>query len=97
MDGEYKFLCLYYEKVPIAIQSGHSWKMKMAVLHRKAVRRMLNRDKAHSWEEVTSVLNNYSKKLERSGYSSSTRADIIRSAIPELKENEKGRQGERKQ
>ena len=88
---------MYYEKVPILIQSAHSWKMKMAVVHRKAVRRMLNTDKAHSWEEVRSVLNNYFKKVERSGYSSSTRADIIRSAIPELKENEKGRQGERKQ
>ena len=38
-------------------------------------------DKDHSWEEVTSLLNKYSRKLERSGYSSSTRADIIRSAI----------------
>ena len=68
-------------KFTIPIQSAHSWKMKMAVLHREAVRRMLNMDKDHSWEEVTSVLNKYSRKLERSGYSSSTRADIIRSAI----------------
>ena len=72
-------------KFTIPIQSAHSWKMKMAVLHREAVRRMLNMDKDHSWEEVTSVLNKYSRKLERSGYSSSTRADIIRSAIQTYK------------
>ena len=68
-------------KFTIPVQSAHSWKMKMAVLHREAVRRMLNMDKLHSWEEVTATLNKYSKKLERSGYSANVRADVIRSSI----------------
>ena len=76
----------YYEKpmnskYTIPVQSAHSWKMKMAVLHREGVRRLLNMDKLHSWDEIVKTLNEYSKKLERSGYSSSTRADVIRAAI----------------
>ena len=35
----------------------------------------------HSWDKVVETLNEYSKKLERSGYSSSTRADVIKAAI----------------
>ena len=53
--------------------------MKMAVLRR--VRRILNIDRLHSWDENVAVMNKYSKKLERSGYSSYTRADIIKALI----------------
>ena len=53
----------------------------MAVLHRKGVRRLLNMDKLHSWDEFVKTLNEYSKKLERSGYSARTRADVIQAAI----------------
>ena len=76
----------YYEKpmnskFTIPVQSAHSWKMKMAVLHREGVRRLLNMDRLHSWEEVVGTMNKYSKKLQRSGYSSIPRADIIKAAI----------------
>ena len=76
----------YYEKpmnskFTIPVQSAHSWKMKMAVLHREGVRRLLNMDRLHPWSEVVETLNNYSKKLERSGYSASTRADVLRASI----------------
>ena len=83
---ENKVRFTYYEKpmsskFTIPVQSAHSWRMKMAVLHREAVRRMLNMDKLHSWQEVTATLNIFSKKLERSGYPASVRADVVRSAI----------------
>ena len=68
-------------KFTIPVQSAHSWKMKMAVLHREAVRRLLNMDRLHSWAEVVETLNRYSRKLERSGYSARSRADIIRASI----------------
>ena len=80
----------YYEKpmnskFTIPVQSAHSWKMKMAVLHREGVRRLLNMDKLHSWDENVAVMNQYSKKLERSGYSSNTRADVIKASIQTYK------------
>ena len=53
----------------------------MAVLHREGVRRLLNMDKLHSWDENVAVMNKYSKKLERSGYSSNTRADVLKASI----------------
>ena len=52
-------------------------------------------DRIHSWEEVVDTMNQYSRKLERSGYKSSTREDIIRSAIQTYRrmrgEEEEGR------
>ena len=68
-------------KVTSPVQSAHSWKMKMAVLHREGVRRFLNMDRLHSWEEVVGTMIKYSKKLQRSGYSSIPWADIIKAAI----------------
>ena len=38
-------------------------------------------DRLHSGDENVAVRNKYSKKLERSGYSSNTRADVIKASI----------------
>ena len=55
-------------KFVIPHTSAHSKKMKMAVLVEEGVRRLRNASRGLEWERSRSVMEKWSRKLQRSGY-----------------------------
>ena len=83
---ENKFLHEFYEKpvtskFVIPYLSAHSKKMKMAVLVEEGLRRLRNASRGLEWEVSKQVMTTWSQKLRRSGYPSTVRHQVIKTAI----------------
>ena len=68
-------------KFVIPHTSAHSKKMKMAVLVEEGVRRLRNASRGLEWERSRSVMEKWSRKLQRSGYPATIRHQAIKTAL----------------
>ena len=65
----------------IPFTSAHSRKMKMAVLVEEGVRRLRNHSRRLEWERSRRVMEDWSRKLRRSGYPGTMRHEVIKAAV----------------
>ena len=68
-------------KFVIPYTSAHSRKMKMAVLVEEGLRRLRNTSRGLDWERSRVVMEEWSRKLKRSGYPATMRHQVIKSAL----------------
>ena len=68
-------------KFVIPYTSAHSKKMKMAVLVEEGVRRLRNTSRGLDWERSRVVMERWSRKLRRSGYTATVRHQVIKTAL----------------
>ena len=83
-DGQIQFK--FYQK-PMACKlvipyvSAHSKKMKLAVMVEEGLRRLRNHSRGMEWERKRIVMEEWSRKIRRSGYPHSFRHQVIKSAV----------------
>ena len=65
----------------IPYTSAHSRKMKMSVLVEEGVRRLRNHSRGLEWERSRQVMEDWSRKLRRSGYPTTMRHEVIKAAV----------------
>ena len=81
-----QFVHEFYEK-PVASKfvipnsSAHSKSMKMAVLVEEGLRRLRNYSRGLAWETRSEAMAKWSQKLKRSGYPSTVRHQVIKTAV----------------
>ena len=68
-------------KFVIPYTSAHSKKMKMAVLVEEGVRRLRNTSRGLDWTRSRIVMEKWSRKLRRSGYPTTVRHQVIKTAL----------------
>ena len=68
-------------KFVIPYTSAHSKKMKMAVLVEEGVRRLRNTSRGLDWARSRVVMEKWSRKLRRSGYPTTVRHQVIKTAL----------------
>ena len=69
----------------IPYTSAHSRKMKMAVLVEEGLRRLRNHTRGLEWERSRKVMEDWSRKLRRSGYPATMRHEVIKAAVDRYK------------
>ena len=84
MDGTimYKFYkkpCA--SKFVIPEKSAHSKQMKMSVLVEEGMRRMRNCSEGLDWEERRGIMEEWARKLRRSGYPATVRHQVVKEAL----------------
>ena len=65
----------------IPYTSAHSRKMKMSVLVEEGLRRLRNHTRGLEWERSRKVMEDWSRKLRRSGYPATMRHEVIKAAV----------------
>ena len=65
----------------IPYTSAHSRKMKMSVLVEERVRRLRNHSRGLDWERSRQVMEEWSRKLRRSGYPETMRHEVIKASV----------------
>ena len=65
----------------IPYTSAHSRKMKMSVLVEEGVRRLRNHSRELEWERSRQVMEDWSRKLRKSGYPATMRHEVIKAAV----------------
>ena len=68
-------------EIVIPYTSAHSRKMKMAVLVEEGVRRLRNHSRGLEWERSRQVMEEWSRRLRRSGYPATMRHEVIKAAV----------------
>ena len=68
-------------EIVIPYTSAHSRKMKMSVLVEEGVRRLRNHTRGLEWERSRQVMEDWSRKLRRSGYPATMRHEVIKAAV----------------
>ena len=68
-------------KFVIPEKSAHSKQMKMAVLVEEGLRRMRNCSRGLEWSVRKTIMEEWARKLRRSGYSVTTRHQVIKEAV----------------
>ena len=68
-------------KFVIPSQSAHSKQMKMSVLVEEGVRRMRNNSRGLDWHVRKEVMEEWARKLRRSGYPCTVRHQVIKEAV----------------
>lgn len=68
-------------KFVIPYQSAHSKKMKLSVMVEEGVRRLRNNSQGMDWETIRSMMEEWSRKLRRSGYPETFRHQVIKAAL----------------
>ena len=84
VDGEIKhgfFQKPCTSEIVIPFNSAHSRKMKMSVLVEEGVRRLRNHSRGMEWERSRQVMEDWSRRLRRSGYPATMRHEVIKSAV----------------
>ena len=81
-------------EIVIPFNSAHSRKMKMSVLVEEGVRRLRNHSRGMEWERSRQVMEDWSRRLRRSGYPATMRHEVIKAAVERYdklcKEEEEG-------
>ena len=72
----------------IPYTSAHSRKMKMAVLVEEGLR---NHTRGLEWERSRKVMEDWSRKLRRSGYPATMRHEVIKAAVDRYERRMRGR------
>ena len=72
-------------EVVIPYTSAHSRKMKLAVLVEEGLRRLRNHTRGLEWERSRKVMEDWSRKLRRSGYPATMRHEVIKAAVDRYK------------
>ena len=86
VDGGNVLVREFYEKpvsCPLVIPfiSAHSSKMKLAVMIEEGVRRLRNHSRGMEWEVSRRCMEDYARKLRRSGYPHTFRHQVIQSTL----------------
>ena len=68
-------------KFVIPYKSAHSKKMKLAVMVEEGLRRLRNHSRGMDWEVKRKVMEEWSRKLRRSGYPQTFRHQVVKSAV----------------
>ena len=68
-------------EIVIPYTSAHSRKMKMSVLVEEGLRRLRNHTRGLEWERSRKVMEDWSRKLRRSGYPATMRHEVIKAAV----------------
>ena len=68
-------------EIVIPYTSAHSRKMKMSVLVEEGLRRLRNHTRGLEWERSRQVMEDWSRKLRRSGYPTTMRHEVIKAAV----------------
>ena len=68
-------------EIVIPYTSAHSRRMKLAVLVEEGLRRMRNHTRGLEWERSRKVMEDWSRKLRRSGYPATMRHEVIKAAV----------------
>ena len=68
-------------EIVIPYTSAHSRKMKMSVLVEEGVRRLRNHSRGLEWERSRQVMEEWSRKLRRSGYPETMRHEVIKASV----------------
>ena len=68
-------------EIVIPYTSAHSRKMKMSVLVEEGVRRLRNHTRGVEWERSRQVMEEWSRKLRRSGYPETMRHEVIKASV----------------
>ena len=76
----------FYEKpcasgLVIPANSAHSKQLKLSVMVEEGVRRLRNNSRGLDWEKRRKVMEEWSRKLKRSGYSATFRHQVIKAAV----------------
>ena len=69
----------------IPYTSAHSRKMKMSVLVEEGVRRLRNHSRELEWERSRQVMEDWSRKLRKSGYPATMRREEEGKGVEEVK------------
>ena len=72
----------------IPYTSAHSRKMKLAVLVEEGLRRLRNHTRGLEWERSRKVMEDWSRKLRRSGYPATMRHEVIKAALQGVEEDQ---------
>ena len=85
VDDEEEVVFSFFEKpmasrYTIPVRSAHSWKQKVTNLTREAIRRLLNIHNKLPWTETVKIMNKFSRKMKKSGYSARVRKQILKSS-----------------
>ena len=68
-------------EIVIPYTSAHSRKMKLSVLVEEGLRRLRNHSRGLEWERSRKVMEDWSRKLRRSGYPATMRHEVIKAAV----------------
>ena len=68
-------------EIVIPYTSAHSKKMKFSVLVGEGLRRLRNHSRGLEWERSRKVMEDWSRKLRRSGYPATMRHEVIKAAV----------------
>ena len=76
----------FYEKpcasgLAIPASSAHSKQMKLSVMVEEGLRRLRNNSRGLDWEKRRKVMEDWSRKLKRSGYKATFRHQVIKAAV----------------
>ena len=83
-DGAIKYE--FFEKpcasgLAIPANSAHSKQMKLSVMVEEGVRRLRNHSRELAWEKRRKVMEDWSRKLKRSGYPPTFRHQVVKAAV----------------
>ena len=83
-DGAIKYE--FFEKpcasgLAIPANSAHSKQMKLSVMVEEGVRRLRNHSRGLAWEKRRKVMEDWSRKLKRSGYPPTFRHQVVKAAV----------------
>ena len=68
-------------EIVIPYTSAHSRKMKFSVLVEEGLRRLRNHSRGLEWERSRKVMEDWSRKLRRSGYPATMKHEVIKAAV----------------
>ena len=74
-------LFVFLLTIVIPYTSAHSRKMKMSVLVEEGVRRLRNHTRGLEWVRSSQVMEEWSRKLRRSGYPETMRHEVIKASV----------------
>ena len=84
--NEETILYEFYEKpfaygLVIPANSAHSKQLKLSVMVEEGVRRLRNNSRGLPWEKRRRVMEEWSRKLKRSGYPATFRHQVVKAAV----------------